>query len=398
MATLLLKQAQLGTAKHKSDVLVKDGSIAEIASLINVEADTVLDADGLVMLPGLIDGHAHIDKTLWGMEWYENDVPRDLQAIVENERRFRAETPFDSQQQSERIAKEYLRLGTTHIRTHIDVDTEMGCRHVEGVLATKKKLRGLVEIETVCFPQSGMLGRPGTYDVMDQAMTMGCDLVGGIDPSSFERDPVRHIDCLFELAQKHGKGIDLHLHEAGELGAFSVELVAERVQATGMQGMVTISHAFCLGEVDDGYQRKLAALLGQNDIRIATTAPSNRTVPPFELLREHGVIISAGNDGIRDTWSPYGNADLLQRAMFLGLKYRWRKDKELEQALYAITEGGAQLMGLENYGLRPGADADFVLVKGQNFVEAIVSQPAQRTVFRKGRCVVNNGEWVGGAL
>lgn len=102
--------------------------------------------------------------------------------------------------------------------------------------------------------------------------------------------------------------------------------------------------------------------------------------------------MTAGNDGIRDTWSPYGNGDMLQRAMLMGLKYRWRQDKELEQALHAITHGGADVMGLTDYGLAVGCQADLVLLDARTLAEAIVEPPQARTVFKAGNLVAAQGE------
>jgi len=391
--TTLFKNIKVGVSKVAVDVLIQEGLITSIGRELSVEDGVkVINGVGKVMLPLFIDGHAHIDKTLWGMPWMENDVPAELSEIIKNERNFRANNEFDSLQQSSEILKTYLMKGTGHVRTHIDVDTEIGVKHVEGVLETKKKYKDYIGIETVCFPQSGLLVRKGTLEVMSQAMAIGCDFVGGIDPSSFDRNPVKHLDSIFDLADRSGAGIDLHLHEPGDLGAFSVELLIERTKALSMQGKVTLSHGFCLGEVAPSYQEKLAKALGELDISVATTAPANRSVPPFDLLRKHGVTISAGNDGIRDTWSPYGNGDMLQRAMFLGLKYRWRKDTELESALYSITEGGANMMQLNNYGIEVGNKASFVVIEAENFADAMMLQPSSREVYISGKRVASDGK------
>ena len=49
------------------DVLIQDGTIGRIAHGITTPAGTVLeDGAGALLLPGLIEGHAHLDKTLWG--------------------------------------------------------------------------------------------------------------------------------------------------------------------------------------------------------------------------------------------------------------------------------------------------------------------------------------------
>src|SRR4029079_17376372 len=136
-----------------------------------------------------------------------------------------------------------------------------------------------------------------------------------------------------------------------------------------MQGKVTISHAFCLGMVDDAYLSQLIELLLENRIAIMTHAPGASPFPPIKRLREAGVVICSGSDGIRDTWGPYGNADMLERAMILGLRNNFRRDDEVELALDVVTRGGARAMGLVGYGLGVGDFADLVLVDAETPAE-----------------------------
>ena len=231
-----------------------------------------------------MDGHAHIDKSVWGRDWYHNDVPRNLPAIIANERDYRRKQHPDIQLQSERIARQCISQGTSFIRSHIDMDNECGLNNIAGVLATKEKLRGQVDIETVAFPQSGILRSPGTEALLEKALQMGADHIGGLDPCSYEKDPVKHLNIIFRLATKYDKGVDIHLHELGEVGAFSIELI-KPTREYGLAGKVTISHAFCLGMVEADPQKWFAEQLAELDISIATTAPINVAVPPFLLLR-----------------------------------------------------------------------------------------------------------------
>ena len=99
----------------------------------------------------------------------------------------------------------------------------------------------------------------------------------------------------------------------------------------------------------------------------------------------------AGSDGIRDTWGPYGNADMLERAMFVGQRYNLRRDDELALALDVVTTGGAQALGLEDYGLSPGCCGDLVLVEAENLAEAVAQRPGRRTVVKRGLMVAREG-------
>ncbi|QKJ85023.1 Cytosine deaminase [Paramixta manurensis] len=392
--SLLLKNVRPWHQPETVDMLIHEGKIQQIAANISHVAANIAvhDAENKLLFPGFVDAHAHIDKSLWGREWYVNDVPRELGTIIANERAYRREHQPDPQLQSQRIVLECLRHGTTAFRTHVDIDNEIGIQNFEGVMATKEKLRGVVDMETVAFPQSGILRNPGTEAWLRKALEAGADYIGGLDPCAYEQDPVTHLNIIFRLAAELGKGVDIHLHERGELGAFSVGLILDKTREFGLQNRVTISHAFCLGMVAIEEQQRLAEQLAALGISIATTAPVDIAVPPYQLLRAAGVVICAGNDGVRDTWNPYGNGDMLFRAMMIGLKYRWRKDKEMARALDAITHGGAHVMNLPDYGIAPGCTADLVLVPARVMAEAIVAQPAGRTVIKQGRVVVANGE------
>ena len=121
--------------------------------------------------------------------------------------------------------------GATHIRTHVDVDTECGVAGIEGVMATRADMADIVGIDLVAFPQSGLLIRPGTLALMEDALRLGAETVGGLDPCAIDRDPKGHLDAVFGLAERFGRGVDIHLHEPGEMGAFSMELIIERCRA-----------------------------------------------------------------------------------------------------------------------------------------------------------------------
>jgi cytosine deaminase len=225
--------------------------------------------------------------------------------------------------------------------------------------------------------------------LLEQALRNGADIVGGLDPSGIDRDPKGHLDAVFGLAERHGKPLDIHLHEPGDLGAFALELTIERTLALGMQGRVVMSHAFCLGDV--ARAPALYAALAEAGIAIATTAPPSRAVPSVGAMRAAGGRIFAGNDGIRDTWTPYNMPDMLQRAMLVGLKNEFRRDDEIALALATVTDWAAEGCGFPGYGLAPGARADLVLVEAETVAEAVVATPPRRLVLSHGRVVARDG-------
>ena len=387
MSSLLLRNVRpLGA--DATDILVIDGRIATGTADAGI---TVLDGGGRLLLPGLVEAHTHLDKSLLGMPWYRNEVGPRLIDKIDNERTVRRALPIPPQRQSARQVKRAIGYGVTHIRSHVDVDTECGLSGIEGVIATREAVGADCTIQIVAFPQSGLLVRPGTLELLDEALALGADVVGGLDPCAIDRDPKGHLDAIFALANKHAKPLDIHLHETGELGLFSTDLIIERTRALGMTGKVMISHAFCLGHPDPALVGPIIAALAAAGIAIMSTGAPSRTVPSVRMLAEAGIPLCAGSDGIRDTWGPYGNSDMLERATLLGMRNNLRRDDELLLALDAVTVNGAAAIGLTGYGMAPGDAADFVLVDAETVAEAVAQHPGARTTIKAGRVVAENG-------
>jgi cytosine deaminase len=374
------------------DVLVRGGAIAAIGRDLRADpAAPVEEGGGALLLPGLVESHAHLDKTLWGLPWYVNEVGPRLQDRIGNERRFRAESGHDAGAQSLALARAYLAQGTTRVRTHVDVDTDAGLRHLHGVLATREALRGVMELQVVAFPQSGLLMRPGTAELLDEALRLGADVLGGLDPQAVDGDRAASLDRLAGLAQRHGKPLDVHLHEGGEEGAATLDALLDRVAGLGLAGRVAISHCFCLGDVDAVRRGQLLERMARLEVAVITTGTASRPVPPLLACRAAGVRVAGGNDGIRDTWTPYGRPDMLERAMLIGLRNNLRRDDELALALETVTGAGARSAALRAYGLTPGCRADFVLVDAENVQEAVVTRPTRELVVSRGRIVARKG-------
>ncbi len=390
MSDLLLRNLRPmgGTA---CDLLIRGGTIAELAPGLDAPGVPVEDARGAIAWPGFIEAHTHLDKTVWGMDWYADRKGGPLQNLIDNERNDRNRIGLEVHRQSMRHALHLVASGTRIIRSHVDVDTDHGRSLFDGLQATRAALAGMIEIEIVAFPQSGLMVRPGTLDLMDTVLASGADVVGGLDPCAIDRDPKGQLDALFALAEKHGKPIDIHLHEPGEMGAFSMEMILERTRAHAMQGQVAISHAFCLGSLPESRTGALMADLAREGVAVMTTGSPSASVPALRALRAAGVRVGAGCDGIRDTWGPWGLPDMLHRAQILGMKNGFRTDAELEVLLDVIGPGGAGAIGRKGHGLDPGAPGDLVLLAGSCTAEALTLCAPRPLVVKGGAVVARNG-------
>lgn len=389
MSDLLIRNVRPMGGKP-ADIFIREGRIAAIGSGLSSKG-AVEDGGGHIAIPSLTETHTHLDKTVWGMPWYQGRRGGTLQDLIDNERDARIPLELDVHRQSMRHAIQLVQNGTGHIRSHVDVDTDHGLTLLEGKMRTRDALRGAVDIQIVAFPQSGLMVRPGTLELMDAALAAGADVVGGLDPSSMDRDPKGSLDATFALAVKHGKPIDIHLHEYGELGAFTLEMILDRTRAQGMQGLVGVSHCFCMGAPDAARVAGLMERVAREDVRIFTTGHLSAEVPSLQAMRKAGIKVGIGCDGIRDTWGPWGQPDMLARARIVGMKNRMRRDDELELLLDTATHGGAEAIGVVGHALAVGSAADLTLVAGETLAHAVVEEAPRPLVVKGGHVVARGG-------
>jgi cytosine deaminase len=367
------------------DIEIQDGRVAALLPPTSGEP-------GVMLLPPLVDGHIHLDKTLLGLPWVPNQAAGNrVSDRIEAERKVRAARTLSETETGSNLVKQVVATGTLHMRSHVDIDNQLGLKNLHAVLAIRERFRDLVTIQIVAFPQSGILRSPGTAALLDEAITQGADLLGGLDPVGIDGDLAGHLDPIFAIASKHGVGIDLHLHDGGEGGIAQMLAIAERTRANGLKGKVAISHAFALGSVPADLAARTADTLAEAGIAIMSHGPGAGTMPPLPLLRAHGVEVFGGSDNIRDAWSPFGNGDMLERAMLIGYRGNFRHDHELRLAYEMVTEAAARVLGLSDYGIRVGGPVDFVAVDAETLAEAVAARPRRKWVMKAGRVVARDG-------
>lgn len=389
----LFRNARLADGRV-TDFSVKGGRIVSLAASSGITAKETRDLARRLVLPGLVDGHIHLDKGFVGDVW-KSHRPNTAGFNVRERVAFEKEALATAKPIPVRAAAMIdlcISHGTTHMRSHVDIDADVGLRNFDAIAAIREANRDRVSIQIVAFPQSGIIASPGTRDLLDEAIRNGADLVGGLDPASFDGDINGHLDVIFGIADRHGVGIDIHLHDGDLLGIFEIEEIARRTKALSLGGRVTISHAYALGQVTRDVAQRTAALLADAGVAILTNGPGAHAFPPVLLLRDAGVNVFGGNDNIRDSWWPYGNGDLLERAMMIGYRSGFSTDADLVFALQMVTANAARALGTENYGLVEGGAADFVVLEAANTQEAVVARPPARDVYKNGRLVARGGQ------
>lgn len=344
------------------------------------------DGRGLLALPGIVNAHAHVDKSWWGLPWQSYGGEGTTEGRIRHERAEREALGIPSLERSAFVLRELVRHGTTAIRTHVDVDTGIGLRGIDAVEEAAAAYDGALDVRIVAFPQDGVLRRPGVLDLLrDAAARPSVDAIGGLDPATIDRDPVGQIDAITALAADTGVGIDIHLHDPAELGAFQIELLVDRTARLGLQGRVNIAHGFAVAQLEPARRRDLLAAMAEVGVTMTTVAPLRLSQLPLAELDAADVRFAFGTDGIRDLWSPYGTGDTLGIAWQYARAAGLVRDEDLLRVVQLATNAGAWAVGRDVHDLVEGARADIVLVDAENPLDALVRLPERALVVGGGR-------------
>ncbi len=394
--SVAIRSASLVGRPGRHDLLIGSGRITSVVPCGSTSTSrrtptptptdglTELDVAGRLVIPGLINAHCHLDKTLWGL-----DVPyaagRRVPQLIRDERMSRDRFGVPDVSRITALLLVMSSFGTTHVRTHTDIDPSVGLRGVTAVAEAATAVADRITVEQVAFPQSGIVTQPGTDDLMQAALRMGVGTVGGLDPAGIDDDPVAHLDAVFRLADVHSARIDIHLHDDGSLGLWQLRLIAERTRALSLEGRVVVSHAFALGSAGESDQDRAIELLRDAGIAVHTAARFADPIPPVGKLHAAGVPLGLGTDGVRDLWSPFGSGDVLERCAALASRSGFATDADVERCLAAATTNAARTLGLPDHGLAAGASADLVVIDGGTLTRAVLDHPPRHLVMKGGR-------------
>lgn len=339
----------------------------------------------------LVDSHLHPDKSSFGGPWLSRSAAATLRDYIDNDVRTQARYTRSVEERALAVFSAEAACGARAVRAHVDVGPAQGLSNVHGVRAAAERLHGLLDVQIVAFPQQGLLTAPGTVELLDAALADGADLVGGIDPAGLEHDVDGHLDAVFGLAAKHGVDVDIHLHDGGEPGLEQTRRIAERTEAEGLRGRVTISHAFAVAAATGDALSAIADRVAEAGVWLVTCALGADPVLPVRLLRERGVNVAVGSDGVRDAWTPFGTANMLDRAHLLAYRMDAATDADLELAYDLCSRAGAELLRLKPVAFDDSGSPDRVEFAGECLAQIVVDRPKPVRVVRDGRVIARDG-------
>ncbi|SDX50691.1 amidohydrolase family protein [Paenibacillus sp. CF384] len=396
MLDLLFHNIGIPTGKGRYHVGVKSGSIVlcEPAGVELPNAREIIEGEGNILLPGLVETHIHLDKAF--LTEKSQVAAGGLAEAIAVTRALKSNYTYeDIYNRATRVLERSARFGVTTMRCQVEVDPIIGLQAMEVTLALKEKWRDTIDMQLVVFPQEGIMQQPGTAELMEESLRMGADVVGGIPYNDYSASD--HITFVFDLAEKYGKPIDLHIDFSDNPSELNVLTVATETINRCYQGRVAAGHVTSLGSVMRENALEYAERLAKADLQIMCLPATDlylggrqdiqaarRGLTPVKLLHEAGVNVTMGTNNMRNAFTPFGTGDPLDIALLLANTAQFGTVLELEQIMQMATSHAARALGLTQYGLAVGAKADLVMVQAERVEDIIIDRPPRLGVWKNG--------------
>jgi cytosine deaminase len=395
---MILRGARLGDGVV--DVGIEDGRIRRVARRIEDRAAREIEAHGRLVSPPFIESHVHLDTTLTAGEPRWNETGTLFEGIQIWSQRKRDLTHDDVVRRATELLRWQAAQGVLHVRTHADV-TDPEFTGLKALLEVKEKVREWADVQIVAFPQEGMLSYPRGVELMEEALRLGADLVGGIPHYEHTREMgVESVKESFRLAEKHDKPIDIHCDETDDPHSRFLEVMAVEAMRTWMGPRVTASHTTAFGSYDNAYAFKLMGFLTKANINFVAnplinitlqgrydTYPKRRGITRVKELWDSGLNVSLGYDDVMDPWYPLGTGGMLQPAHMAVHACHMTSRREVTACFDMVTEKAARTLGLEDYGVAEGRAADLVLVDAPDKWDAIRRLATTTLVVKDGEVI-----------
>lgn len=403
--SLTIRNATLRHGEGLHQIRIDSGRVTGIVPEGDTQLDgeTEIDAECGLVTEAFVNGHLHLCK-VYTLDQLGDAALKDyhaagmggamsaIEAAAAIKKDYRAERVAEN---AARAVERAIVYGTGYIRAFADTDTSARLEGVKGVMAVRDRYRDSIRIDVVAFPQDGLIRDPGAEQLVREALKLGADVVGGIPWIEFtDADAHAHVERMCELAREYDRDISMLVDDAGDAGLRTLELLATKVAEIGWQGRVTAQHARAMQLYAEPYFRKLCALLQRAGIGVVSDPHTGPLHARVRDLLAAGIPVALGQDDVFDAYYPFGRNNMLEVA-FLAAHLLWMTSPQEIETLYdMITVHAARVVGLDEYGLRPGGRADLVIHTVSRVDHALAEHAPPRVVLHGGRVVAHDGSLV----
>lgn len=399
---MLVKNVHIHNREGLWQILIEEGKISRIFpqdEVFNYSGE-MLDGEEGIIYPPFVEPHIHLDATQTAGQPNWNQSGTLFEGIERWAERKSLLSHEDVKSRAWKTLKWQIANGIQYVRTHVDV-SDPTLTALKAMLEVKKEIAPWVDLQIVAFPQEGILSYPNGEKLLDQAMEMGADVVGGIPHFEFTREyGVESMNIAFDIARKYNKQIDIHCDEIDDEQSRFVETVAALALKYDIGEKVTASHTTAMHSYNNAYASRLFRLLKMSKIHFVAnplvnihlqgrfdTYPKRRGVTRVKEMLKNNINVCFGHDDVFDPWYPLGTANMLQ-VLHMGLHVcQLMGYGQINDGLKLVTENSAKALGLTDYGIQEGNRANFIVLPAENGFDAVRRQVPTRYSIRHGKVI-----------
>jgi cytosine deaminase len=383
------------------DIAISSGKIVEIAPYISTAAKLELDLKQKLVSPPFVESHIHLDSVLTAGQprWNQSgtlfegiDIWRDRKQNLD---------PEDIKTRAISTLQHQATQGVLFARTHVDV-SEPNLTALKAILEVREEVKDWMTLQVVAFPQDGIYGSEGNEALLETALKLGADVVGGIPHYEFTReDGLQSVHRIFELAEQYDRLIDIHCDEIDDDQSRFLEVVAAYAQRSGMGAKVTASHTTAFGSYNSAYAQKLLGLVARSQINFVAnplinitlqgrtdTYPKRRGLTRVKELWQAGINVSLGHDCIQDCWYSLGTGNMLDVASMLVHVSQMTGMAEINACYDMITWHGAKTLNVQDsYGIEVGKPANLIVLDASDRFDALRRRATVAYVISQGQLI-----------
>ena len=381
-------------------ILTDNNIIVEISPFIETPSTIPeIDLKGFLISPPYVEPHIHLDYVFTAQkDNFQNKTATLFEGIQCWSEAKNSLTISEIKSRALKALKQQILYGVQYVRTHIDI-TDPNFTALKALLEIKEELKNIVTIQIVAFPQEGIYSYKNGDKLLEEALKMGADCVGGIPHYELARElGEKSIHKIVELATKYNKLIDVHCDETDDSQSRFLELLNALVYLEDFGKYTTASHTCSFGSADNSYAFRLMQQLKKSNINFVScpteniylqgrqdTYPKRRGLTRVKELYRAGINVCFAQDSILDPWYPLGNGNLMN-ILDHGIHIsQLMTTNDINNALDLITINGAKTLNIDDsYGIKCGNNANFIVLDAKNEFDAICNRASVIASIRNG--------------
>ena len=394
---LLVRNVRRYDDNRKVDVAIADGLIRRISEGNGAfEPAEVLDLEGYVVSPGFVEPHFHLDKCLAAEVALPGGTLEDqLEAFSEAKSHLTAEVVAE---RAHRMGRILASRGVILVRSFADIDQYADLRILEGLKEAKRRLEGLIDVQLVAFPQMGIFTHGNTRGLLEKALEMGVDAIGGhSELETGKADTLRQIDLVFQLARAFNIDADFHVDESDSRTSRWLEMCARKAIEYGYQGRTNLGHGCSIAHQGPEYRRSVYEILKEADATVVSSPTSGllfrghgeanppRGITMVKEMLDFGINVACAQEAYQSVFSRH-----LRFPDPLAYTAKLSDEKGLSAVFRMLTGNPAKALRIPDYGLTEGCRADLVFLKASSIFEALTLLSPERITVKRGRVVARS--------